>query len=314
MYPSLARATCRGALVAALLGLPKCAAAGTQDCLFALDGKRLEAAVRESGFRDTCFARRGKAGTKLFLTGRAADGKTLVEIISNAGVQSKRFAARRLELDDDGQPVCWVTNHSALAFARGELIPIVFTNELPATFGFSPGAEYFFLNQAGMLAGWRTANQPTLFLAPRVKSIAGYSPRWSAVFRSAEPTKPLFRLPEDFSVRLLFARKDGLYIFGYKFVLGAASRVVGEEAWGLVFSNDGAAYRLVNQLDLSKFGGVLDMGPVSGKLLVVDKRDFLGTWGVFDPKTLEYRSLGLRKPYGFFLEPDFCRYLEGKWK
>jgi hypothetical protein len=209
-----------------------------------------------------------------------------------------------------------------LAFTSGGSIPIVFTNDVSTTFGFSPGAEYFFLNQArnpaGLLPGWASSPQPVTLLTLGATNTGSYAPRWKGVFRTSSPTNPLFRLPNDFYATAIFTQSSMLVVSGSKTVFGTGPKAVqpelgDSEAWALVFSEDGSSYRLVGQLNLSRFNCVLDLDPTTGMLLVRGKGDLFARWGLFDAKTGTYKSLGEAGANGLFLDPGFSKYLKSRW-
>jgi len=287
----------------------------------AIDGKLLERLARDAGFQSLPGVSRNGSGTKLFLIGRVAEHITLVKIISTNGVIYKRFATGRPVVDDNGNLISWVTNHHALVFASGEAIPIAFNNGAPATFEFSPGGGYFLLelarNSPGVPPDWIAAAQPTLCLTAGGTNITGYSPRWQGVFPTSGPVKPLFRLPNDFYPMKVFTRNNQIIVFGNKYTFRASAQpgtlqLDGEVAWGLVFSEDGSGYRLTSQLDLSRFSGVLDVDPATGMLLVRTKGEMFARWGLFNPETGKYESLGPAEAYGFFLDPGFAKYVKTK--
>ena len=78
-------------------------------------------------------------------------------------------------------------------------------------------------------------------------------------------------------------------------------------AWGLVYSPADSGYRMTRQINLSRFGGVFDMDPETGTLLVRTKADMFPKWGLLDPATQQYKSLGYAKAWGFFLDPQLAK-------
>ena len=315
--------------VAFVLG---CIGTGRCGCFTAIDGRVFDGLTRDSGFQGAPGVCRSGPGTKLFLTGQTNDGATLLQIVSREGIAFKRFASGPYAVDDDGNPVAWATNlqaHTstngatkALAFATGEEIPVVVPGAFPSTFEFSPGGEFFLLDQpaipAAMLPGWASAAQPVAFLTANATNIGGYAPRWQAVFLTSQPTKPLFRLPNDFYGHGVFTWGDLVVVSGFKFVFGTGSKpgrpdLQGETAWALAFGHREPGYELTRQLDLSRFTGVLDMDPVSGMLLVRGKGEIFADWGLFDPRTGKYKSLGRAGAHGLFLDCQFSNYLGSRF-
>ena len=306
-----------GLAAALLLGAPVLGQCGS---FFTPDGKCSQHLTQGAGFESVPFICRNEAGTKLFLMGRTAHGKSLVEIVSSEGVKFRQFDCGRPVLGDDGQLVCCVTNHRALRFANGEEIPYRFTNEPPVRFEYSPSGTYVLFdrsdNPATMPPGWQSAPQLVSFLTPNARNMGAYTPHWVGVLRSAEPTKALFRLPNDFYAYNIFASTNQVSIFGYKFVFRADGRpgrprLEKDKAWGLVFSQDGPGYKLSRQLDLSRFNSVVDLDPATGALLVRTKGEMFTKWGLFEPDSGKYTSFGSAGAYGFFLDPKFRKYLEG---
>jgi len=305
---------------AAAVLLPGATDLGRCGSFFTPDGKCIQRLTRDAGFQSVPFVCRNQAGTKLFLVGRAGDGKSLVEIVSSEGVRFKRFECGRPVLGDDDELVCCVTNHRALRFASGEEIPYRFTEDPPVRFEYSPSGTYLLFdrsdNPATMPPGWESAPQPVPFLAANATNMGAFKPHWVGVLRSTEPARALFCLPNDFYAYNLFGGTNKISVFGYKFVFGAGGNPVRpglekEKAWGLVFSQDGTGYKLSRQLDLSRFNSVLDLDPATGTLLVRTKGDMSSKWGLFVPDSGKYTSLGSAGAYGFFLDPKFRAYLEG---
>lgn len=305
-----------GAAALLLFGVSDLGQCGT---FFTPDGKCFQRLTQGLGFQTVPFVCRNEAGTKLFFIGRTGDGKSLVEIVSSEGVKIKVFDCGRPVLGDDDQLVCCVTNHRALRFASGEEIPYRFTNEPPVRFEYSPSGKYLFFersdNPGTMPPGWQLAPQPVPFLTASATNIGAYTPRWVGVLRSTDPAKALFRLPNDFYAYNIFGGTNEVFLFGQKFVIGARGKsrrpgLESDKAWGLVFSQDGASYKLSRQLDLSRFSGVLDLDPASGTLLVRTKGDMFAKWGLFVPGSGKYTPLGSAGAYGFFLDPKFRKYLE----
>lgn len=297
-------------------------AGGVGQCgsFFTPDGKCFQRLTQNAGFESVPYVCRNEAGTKLFLMGRTADGNTLVEIVSREGVRFRKLNCGRPVLGDDDQLVCCVTNHRALRFANGDEVQYRFTNEPTVRFEYSPGGAYLFFDRTNnpetMPSGWESAPQLVPFLTSGATNMGAYIPHWVGVVRCADPANALFRLPNDFHASNIFARTNEVFIFGLKWVFGGEGRrgpteSENLEAWGLVFSPNGTGYKLSGQLDLSRFDGVLDLDPATGTLLVRTKGDMFAKWGLFVPGTGKYTSLGLAGAYGFFLDPMFCKYLEG---
>ena len=81
-----------------------------------------------------------------------------------------------------------------------------------------------------------------------------------------------------------------------------------------MLSGDWPRVTVKRDIDLSRFGAVLDMDVGTGLLLVDGKRDMLRPWGLYDPTTGRYKPLGIMRGRGFFLRDGFARYLEGLWR
>jgi len=318
------------AVVAIILGV---IAIGRCSTFVVISGKNLERMAKDAGFPEPPHVSRNGSGTKLFLTGQMPNNTALVEIVSADGITFKRFAPRRVVLDNTGNLISWVTNRQtapspsgvvkALAFGNGDEIPLVFTNVIyPGSFEFSWDGDYFLLDQPtnapAMLPGWTSVPQPMPYLTPSATNIGGSSPRWKSIFRTSAPTEPLFRLPNDFFARQVFNQSNQVLVSGLKYIFIKGSKTgqseVEDKAWMLIFSKSGSSYNITSQLDLSRFGGVLDVDPATGLLLVIGGEDILAKWGLLDPKTGKYKSLGFARENGFFLDPGFSKYLEEHWK
>jgi len=290
----------------------------------AIDEQQFERLAGDVGFQGTAVVARNSAGTKLFLTRRLTGHMSSAKIISTNSVVPERFATGRAILDDNGSLISWVTNNGlpkGLAFATGQTIPLLVTNHMASRFEFTPGAEYFMLDEplaaAGTVPAWMAAPQPVPFLTAGATNMGGYVPTWDGVFRSAEPTKPLFRLPNDFYASGIFTRSNEVIVSGFRSAFGRSSQsgrqpMKGHPAWVLVYSGNGFGYGLIRQLDISRYDSVLDVDPTTGILLVRTKGEISAEWGLFDPETGKYKSLGRARAFGFFLDPTFAEYVKSK--
>jgi hypothetical protein len=207
----------------------------------------------------------------------------LLAIVSE-GVQVKTIPGETAAVDEHGRPICLYSNSSGgrfFVFPRGEKLP----HEPGAIIGFSPDASVFFLSSLGSAIG-----------AP--------------LFQTADPLDPVVHLPDRFVPQTVFVRTNEIFVFGQR-ARPNARPGDRSQCWGLVLQLDqGKGVGLVREIDLSRFGSVLDMDPKGSTLLVDSKRDTLRTWGLYDPASGRYRSLGLMRSRGFFLEPEFASRLK----
>jgi hypothetical protein len=247
------------------------------DEFFWLDAKRLDQLLAAAGVGHSYpGVGRNQAGTKLLLAA-ATNRDTLLIIISEHGRQVRVLSGVPSAVSEDGRPICSVIN-GTLAFATGQRIPLAPGGR--SRWGFSPGKTHF-------------------FFLPEFPAAGG-------VFLTAEPLAPIITLPPAFLPQDMFTRTNEVFVFGTKYDGGNPPG----KATGLVYSMSKPASGLVREIDLSRFGGVLDMDNDSGLLLVEGKRDMFNTWGLYDVEARKYKSLGLMKGYGFFLAPGFKDYLE----
>jgi hypothetical protein len=310
---------------------------GRCGCFVAVDGKLYDRLTKDAGYVEMAGVSRNSRGTKLLLKGPIAESNgILVKIISEHGVEIIRLPSGRCEIGENGNAVAWLTNaetiasgapgaHWALSFATGEKIPIGATNGQVGRFDFSPEKQYFLLVepsvQAAMLPGWATASQPVSFLTPNATNMGGYSPPWRAVFRTSSPAKPLFRLPNDFceANASIFDRGPEIFIAGSRLMFGTGTKPIppGQDkkyrVWVLVYSDIGHGYELVRQVDLTRFSGLLDVDPTSESWLVRTRGEIFARWGLFNPDTGKFKSLGLAGAHGLFLDCGFAGYLKTHW-
>jgi hypothetical protein len=246
-----------------------------------MDSKRIDSLANDIGFRHSDVrVWRSAAGTKLYIGAYTyTNNQTVVEILSDAGSETKRVRGGAPVLAADDSLICSITNHT-LVFAGGRTISFA----APSGFDFSPGGGFFFY----------------------FSDIAS----GAAVFRSSDPQRPLFEVPRGFMPQNIFVATNTVFLFGKKFKPGSAKTA----ASGLVFSLDGKAARLKREIDLSRFGGVLDMDPSTGLLLVEGKGDLVRRWGLLNPETGEYKSRGRSQGAAFFLDEALVKRLERRWK
>lgn len=242
-----------------------------------LDSKRVEALARNTRFPETnASVSRNGAGTELYLGAYSyRNDETAVEVLSAAGHEVRRVHGGGPVFADDGTLICSITNHT-LVFSVGETIPFTAFSR----FGFSPGGALFFYS--------RTLTNG------------------AAVFRSSNPSRSLFELPEGFMPQKLFFRAGLVFVFGHKFKPGNSKT----SAAGLAYSLDGKRASLQREINLSRFAGVTDMDPGSGLLLVEGKGELLRRWGLFDPKRDKYTPRGWAQGSGLFLEKQLIKSLE----
>jgi len=100
-------------------------------------------------------------------------------------------------------------------------------------------------------------------------------------------------LPANFYATSLFEGPAGITVFG-----SVSNRVV-----GLAIVRDQSGFRIADQFDLSWAGGVLDMDPVAGTLLVEGKSDMFPKWYLYDLADQKRKSLGFGKEFAVFLRP-----------
>jgi hypothetical protein len=267
------------------------AAEGGTNGFLILDSKRLDRLVQKVGIpgSELVGISRNGPGTELLLTLRTNLGTYggvpfLLAIVSEE-IQVKTIPGETAEVDEHGRPICLYSNSSAgrfFVFPRGEKLP-----HLPgAVIRFSPDASIFFLTSLGPTNG-----------AP--------------LFRAADPLQPFFFLPEWFIPQSVFVRTNEIFVFGQR-ARPNARPGDRSKCWGVVLlSGQGKGVGLVGEIDLSRFGSVLDMDPKGSTLLVDSKRDTLRTWGLYDLASRRYESLGLMRARGFFLEPEFASRLKG---
>lgn len=311
------------ALAAVLLGavgLIICESAFGQHLgLVRLDDVMLHRLSRAAGLEDAPLVlSKDGSGRTLFIAGRKAQGGSDVAVVAPGGVTCRHFASGYAVLGEGGDLVSSVVDHRFLAFQDGTQIPIAFTNAISSRFGFSPGGEFFFLNQAfepeGDFAGWKNVQQPATFLDAGGAKRDNYFPVWAGVFRGGTPRVPLLKLPRDFLALHLFAKGDTLWAFGRRFVFPTKPNPKDSGAedvcWGLMFSNSLGGYRLAKQYDLRQYGGVIDLNPSTGELLVQSKGEVRRSWGLLTLENGKYSSIGNEKGQALFLDQELRRYLD----
>jgi hypothetical protein len=205
----------------------------------------------------------------------------ILAIVSEHRTEVKRIPRETAEVAQDGRPICSYEK-GYFAFSGGARLPHV-----PGAFiKFSPDRSVFFISGA----------TPT---------------NRARVFRTADLPTPLVSLPEAFLPQGLFVSTNEIFVFGQKLDTGRER----SRAHGLIFSQQGAVVSLKKEINLSRFGTVLDMDISTGRLLVGSKNDAFRTWGLYDPATGKYESLGLaRRRAGLFLSDALFEYLQRLWR
>lgn len=266
-------------LVTLALALGRGATAAETEFIW-LDSKRIDELVKDVGMPRPYVRSitRSAGGTELYLD-VATNSGTLVEIICEGGVEMKFFPAKAQKFSDDHQPVCSSTGQT-LVFADGSKWELTTDRR----FGFSPGRSFLFL-----YSGLSTP---------------------ATLSRANAPLKPLVELPRAFMPQRLFARSNHLFVFGRKYEPSPTKST----AWGFVYSLDEAPASLVREINLSRFGGVVDMDPATGVLLVNSKGDMFRTWGLYNTENNTYTPLGPERGFGFFLDGRLCKYLHHRWQ
>ncbi len=245
------------------------------------DSKRIETLAKDIGFpyRNASVWRDG-TGTKLYLGAYTqTNDETVVAVLSRAGSEVRRVRGGGPIFGDDGKLVCSITNHT-LVFSRGETIR--FTPY--SRFGFSPGGALFFY--------FRDVTNG------------------AAVFRSSDPGRPLFELPQGFMPQTVFFQTGLVFLFGQRFKPGSPKI----SATGLVYSLEDQRATLKKEIGLSRFAGVTDMDASSGLLLVEGEGELARTWGLLNPDTGRYTRRGWSQGSGLFLDEELARSLERRWQ
>ncbi len=242
---------------------------------FYLDSKRIDKLLSAAGLPHYHpGVSRNQTGNELFLTEITNRG-TLAIIVSAQGIRKQVLPEVAAAVADDGRPICSIMDHT-LVFATGEKVPLL----AGSRWGFSHDRKFFFYLRELPAAG--------------------------SVFQTVDPLKPFVKLPVDFLPQRIFTRTNEILVFGRKYDGGRAPGAL----TGLVFVTGQTVPKLAKEIELSRFGGVSDMDSETGLLLVEGKREMFNTWGIFDPHTGKYKPLGVKKGYGFFLEPGFRKDLE----
>ena len=264
-----------------------------------LDGQRLRQVLDDQPRLvpwQVCLSR-DRSGSQLFINGVGKNYDRIGRTISAHGIAARRHAVEFPILDDEGRPVAWIGEPRALVFATGDEIPL--TNSV-ATFKFSPGGHYLLFKAdpaQPIAAAWASVKQPVVRIEAPVAGGREAHAGWQAVFRTGQPKAPVFRLPDDFIGSCIFCCQNDVYVFGQR-VSQARRRLGGSR--GLVFHLDGEEVKLAKQLDLGKYGAVIDMDEFGTKVLIQNRGEYLlRTWGLLDLSTRRYTSLGAAKDTGF---------------
>ncbi len=243
-----------------------------------LNSKRIDRLTREFGYEPhNAWISRNEQGNVLFLS-MSENGRMVVQIVSEAGSRTNWVPGGHPVVRDDGRPICFMTPKS-LVFGNAQKVP----RTAATRFGFSPNRDYFFLSE-----GTNSAS----------------------IFQTVDLRNPLFKLPQDFEPQTIFSPTNEIYVFGLRF----GRRRYHTDTWGMVYSNNGTSFHLQKEIDLSRFGGVDDMDTTTHRLLVESKGEILRTWGLYDLITQKYRSFGLCRGRGLFLDTHFRKFLEARWK
>jgi hypothetical protein len=204
-------------------------------------------------------------------------------ILSEQGSDIKAIPMDTTEVDESGRPICRyvdVPGSRSFAFSGGGRLP----HEEGAFMKFSPDRGVFFIS-------------------------ASTTTRQARVFLTAEPLGPSVRLPDWFGPQAIFVRTNEIFVFGQR--PGPDPRPgYPSKCWGLLLSGDWPRVSVKREIDLSRFGAVVDMDAATGLLLVDGKRDMLRPWGLYDPRSGRYKSLGIARARGLFLRAGFAGYLE----
>jgi hypothetical protein len=221
-------------------------------------------------------------GTGLFITVAIKQSvETMVYTISEKTVEGRRVPGWAPVITDEGAMVSFLTNHMLL-FTGGERIPFLHVS----CFGFSPGGRYFFLDR-GVPSG-----DAKVFLAHR-------------------PLDPLQTLPSGVVPRSIFDSDSEVFVFAYA-PLGTNTTRKSERCY--IFQKDGLTLDLRKQVDISRFGYVVDMDTSKRVALVDHGRDLLDTWGLLNLDTGTYSPLGHSRGRGLFLTDELAKFLDSDWK
>ncbi len=234
---------------------------------------------------DVVGVSRSGDGTHLFLTVKTNSvsgsySESLVAVFSEKGVALKAIPRGAAELTEDGTPICSYSN-GCFVFRGGERL-----GHAPGAFiKFSPDRSLFFLSGANAKDRAR-------------------------LFRTASPARAVLVLPEGFFPQKIFSTTNGVLLFGQR--AREHSRAGDRTACaGLEFSWTGNELQPLRELNLSRFGAVLDMDPRTGSLLVDGRHDTLRSWGIYSPATRKFQRLGLqRDSVGLFVSAGLSERLE----
>ncbi len=211
---------------------------------------------------------RNSTGTKLFAVYHMptnGNWTTVMATISTNYVRLDQVDGATGAFDDNGRNVC-VVKDQELVFRDGKRV--AFT---PLTrWGFAPGGNIFYLSGPG---------------------------KATSIFRTSNPTEPLLTL-DGFYSQHLFQIGEEIFVFGY-----TRSKSDSKATGRRIIHEDGA-YRVAEQIDLPRVGGVVDMAQDGRSVLLTSGGDLFATWSLYDLKTHKRTRLGHEKWYGFFLDPS----------
>ncbi len=250
---------------------------------------------------------RNGAGATVYLTVRpmhnGGHGATVV-CVSPKAVVAEPVPGVQPVLADDRGLVAFVTNDTLVVVGRQ-------TCRLTAAsrFGFSPGGEFFFLFDFQQRAASGAGPPAESLEAVRDDLAAAVINGSAAIFESSNPAAPVLGLPQGFVPWSIFSQTNRVFVFGYKYHTTGRRGHLQQFGWGLVFDRRGATLTLDRQIDMTRYGHVLDLDPTGAEALVQYGNDLHQRCGLLDMNTGKFRRVGRPRGYGLFLEAGLVDFL-----
>lgn len=213
--------------------------------------------------------RRNSSGTALHVVGRKLDGEVIGMTITPQDRRMIKVLGQTAYFDDQGKVVVWSADlRNGVYFANGYLLHL----PLYSLFDVAPGGRYFLIGEKPCSTWIGNVNKPDIRILLSTNLLG---------------------------VRL-FERAGQLLVCGKE---NGGTKAVNTMCF--IVSED--QYKIIKQINLTQFGGVIDVDFKSERFLVENDWDMFCQWFVYDPKTKGKSRVGRAANAGFFLFEDILK-------
>jgi hypothetical protein len=240
--------------------------------------KALSAALHSLGYPSDYISlvRRNSTGSELYMYQSSRDGRGILVVAGDRVIRRLERPADVAYVNDEGQFVAWtdsltqgVTFRNGVHRAIG-VVRIVQGLPVYGNFDVDPGGQYFFIGTT-------------------------HNGKESEIAAVAQPTKAL-AISRVFALQKIFATKEEIYLVG-------STDSNGDSLVCETYKLEDDRALLIDSRTIADASTVRDMDPSTGRLLVLEARDFFPALKLVELASGQQKILSRLTTLGLFLQP-----------